>query len=85
MRAKIESNDRKTVVIRELPFGTTTEGLIASIESAVQKGRVKISSIDDFTTDQVEIELSIARGSMRRKSSLSSTPTLIAPSPCRLI
>ncbi len=63
LRAKIESRDRKTVVIREIPFGTTTEGLIASIEAAVQKGRVKISSIDDFTTDRVEIELSIARGS----------------------
>jgi len=63
LRAKIESRDRKTVVIREIPYGTTTEGLIASIESAVQKGRVKISSIDDFTTDKVEIELSIARGS----------------------
>ena len=63
VRAKIESKDRKTVVIRELPFGTTTEGLISSIENSVQKGRVKISSIDDFTTDKVEIELSIARGS----------------------
>ena len=39
------------------------ESLIASIEAAVQKGRVKLSSIDDFTTDKVEIELSIARGS----------------------
>ena len=63
LRAKIESRDKKTVVIREIPFGTTTESLIASIEAAVQKGRVKLSSIDDFTTDQVEIELSIARGS----------------------
>jgi topoisomerase-4 subunit A len=63
LRAKIESRDRKTVVIREIPFGTTTEGLISSIEAAVGKGRVKISSIDDFTTDTVEIELSIARGS----------------------
>ncbi len=63
LRAKIESKDRKTVVVREIPFGTTTESLIASIEAAVQKGRVKLSSIDDFTTDKVEIELSIARGS----------------------
>ncbi len=63
LRAKIESRDKKTVVIREIPFGTTTESLIASIEAAVQKGRVKLSSIDDFTTDHVEIELSIARGS----------------------
>jgi len=63
LRAKIKARDRKTVVIRELPYGTTTEGLISSIESAVGKGRVKISSIDDFTTDKVEIELTLARGS----------------------
>ena len=63
LRAKIEARDRKTVVIREIPYGTTTEGLISSIESAVGKGRVKISSIDDFTTDKVEIELTLARGS----------------------
>ena len=63
LRGKIEARDRKTVVIREIPYGTTTEGLISSIESAVGKGRVKISSIDDFTTDKVEIELALARGS----------------------
>ncbi len=63
LRAKIEARDRKTVVIREIPFGTTTEGLITSIEAAIGKGRVKISSIDDFTTDKVEIELALARGS----------------------
>jgi topoisomerase-4 subunit A len=63
LRAKIEARDRKTVVVREIPYGTTTEGLIASIEAAVGKGRVKISSIDDFTTDTVEIELALSRGS----------------------
>ena len=36
--------------------------MIASIESAAQKGRVKVASIDDFTTDHVEIELTLARG-----------------------
>ena len=63
LRAKIQTLDRKKVVIREIPFGTTTESLIASIEAAVQKGRVKIASIDDFTTESVEIELTLARGS----------------------
>ena len=62
VRARIEAPDRKHVVIREIPHGTTTESLIASIEAAVQKGRVKISSIDDFTTDHVEIELTLSRG-----------------------
>ena len=80
LRAKIEVRDRKTVVIREIPFGTTTEGLIGSIESAVGKGRVKISSIDDFTTDQVEIELTIARGSDAKEV----IPQLYAYTDCSL-
>jgi len=62
VRAKLEARDRKHVVITEIPFATTTESLIASIEAAAQKGRVKIASIDDFTTDRVEIQLTLARG-----------------------
>lgn len=62
LRAKLDARDRKTVVIRELPFGTTTESVIASIEAAVAKGRVKIASINDFTTEKVEIELELPRG-----------------------
>jgi topoisomerase-4 subunit A len=62
VRALIEKKDDKTVVIREIPYGTTTESLIASIENATQKGRVKIGSIDDFTTDKVEIEVGLPRG-----------------------
>jgi topoisomerase-4 subunit A len=62
IRARIEKKDAKTVVIREIPYGTTTESLIASIEAAAQKGKVKIGSIDDFTTERVEIEVGLARG-----------------------
>ena len=62
LRARIEAPDRKHVVIREIPYGTTTESVIASIETAVSKGRVKISSINDFTTDRAEIELTLSRG-----------------------
>jgi topoisomerase IV subunit A len=62
VRARIDAPNEKTVVIRDIPFGTTTESLIASIESAVQKGKVKISSINDYTTDKVEIELVLSRG-----------------------
>lgn len=62
VRARIETKDDKTVVIREIPFSTTTESLIASIEAAAQKGKVKIASIDDFTTDRVEIEIGLPRG-----------------------
>jgi topoisomerase-4 subunit A len=62
VQARIEVTDPKTLTIRELPAGQTTEGLISSIEDAVQKGKVKVSSINDFTTDQVEIEIKLPRG-----------------------
>lgn len=62
VRAKIEARDDKHIVIREIPYGTTTESLIASIESATQRGRLKVAAINDFTTDRVEIELALPRG-----------------------
>ncbi len=62
LRAKIEELDEKTVVIREIPFGTTTDALMASIETAAEKGKVKISKIEDRTGERVEILLNLARG-----------------------
>jgi len=62
VRAKLDTSDEKRVVIRELPFGSTTESLIASIENAARTGKVKISEINDFTTDKVEIEIKLQRG-----------------------
>jgi topoisomerase-4 subunit A len=62
VRAKFDKKDSKTIVIREIPHGTTTDGVIASIEAAAQKGKVKIGAINDFTTEKVEIEVTLARG-----------------------
>jgi len=62
VRARIEKRDERKLVISEIPFGTTTESLIASIEAAVQKGRLKIATIHDFSTDKAEIELTPTRG-----------------------
>ena len=62
LRARLDTEDPKRIVIREVPFGTTTESLIASIEDAVRKNKVKISSISDYTAEKVEIELKLARG-----------------------
>lgn len=61
-RARIEIDGNKNLVIRELPWGTTTESVISSIELASKKGKVKISSIDDYTTDKVEINIRLSRG-----------------------
>ena len=57
VRAKLKAKDESTVVIKEIPPTTTTESLIASIEDAVQKGKLKVKSINDFTSEDVEIEI----------------------------
>ncbi|QQO08311.1 DNA topoisomerase IV subunit A [Breznakiella homolactica] len=62
VRAKLDTSDPKRIVIRELPFGSTTESLINSVETAAKAGRIKIQSISDYTTENVEIEIKLARG-----------------------
>ncbi|MCB1213649.1 MAG: DNA topoisomerase IV subunit A [Chlamydiia bacterium] len=62
LRARIEIADTKTVVIKEICYGTTTESLIHSIEDAAKKGKIKIDSIDDFTTEKIHIEVHLPRG-----------------------
>ncbi|HTJ00896.1 MAG TPA: DNA topoisomerase IV subunit A [Dongiaceae bacterium] len=62
VRAKIKVKDDSTVVIKEIPPTTTTESLIASIEDAVRKGKLKVKSINDFTSEDVEIEIKCPAG-----------------------
>ncbi|MCL1812681.1 MAG: DNA topoisomerase IV subunit A [Treponema sp.] len=62
VRAKLDTSDPKRIVIRELPYGSTTESIINSIESAAKAGRIKIQGISDYTTEKVEIEIRLARG-----------------------
>lgn len=62
VRAKIEIKDPKTLVIREICYGTTTESLIRSIDEAAKKGKIKIEGINDYTSKQVEIEIKLPRG-----------------------
>ena len=62
VRAKLDTKDPKKLIIRELPFGSTTESLINSIEAAAKKNKIKISTIDDYSAEGVEIEIKLARG-----------------------
>ncbi len=63
VRARVEvARDRKTITVREIPFSTTTESLIQSIETAAQKGKLKLASIEDRTGEKVEIVLHLTRG-----------------------
>ena len=55
VRAKIGQLDKKTLIISEIPFGTTTSGLIDSIIKANDKGKIKIKKIEDNTSENVEI------------------------------
>ncbi len=61
VRAKFDTSDSKRIIIKEIPFGTTTESIISSIETAARKGKIKIGSINDFTTDKIEIEIKLPR------------------------
>lgn len=61
-RAKMDTSDEKKIVITELPYGSTTESLCDSVEKAAKSGKVKISSIQDYTSDHVNIEIKLSRG-----------------------
>ena len=62
VRAKIEEVDKKTVAIREIPYGTTTTSLIDSIIKANDKGKIKIKKVVDNTAEVVEILVELASG-----------------------
>src|SRR4029077_1417609 len=62
VRAKLKVRDESTVVIKEIPPTTTTDSLIASIEDAARKGKIKVKSVNDFTSEDAEIEVNAPSG-----------------------
>jgi topoisomerase-4 subunit A len=62
VRAKISQLDKNTLVINELPFGTTTTSLIDSILKANDKGKIKVKKIEDNTAAEVEILVHLPSG-----------------------
>lgn len=62
VRARIEKAKRNLLIIREIPYGTTTVGLKASILAANDKGKIKISKVDDLTAENVEIQVTLPSG-----------------------
>jgi topoisomerase-4 subunit A len=61
-RARIVEKNDKTILIKEIPYTTTTLSLMESIEKAARSGKIKIVSINDYTAEEVEIEIKLARG-----------------------
>jgi topoisomerase-4 subunit A len=63
VRAKIEEGPKKnTLTITEIPYGTTTGGLMDSIVAANDKGKIKIAHVDDNTAEKVEIVVQLPAG-----------------------
>ncbi len=61
-RAKFDTSDDKKIIITELPLDTNAKALLDSIDSAYKAGKIKISSVDNFTTDHCNIEIRLPRG-----------------------
>ena len=62
LRAHIEEWDKKTLVIRSVPYGVTTMQLMESIVKANDQGKIKIKKVTDNTAADVEILVDLAAG-----------------------
>ncbi len=62
IRARIKELNSKTLIISEIPFGTTTGSLIDSILAANDKGKIKIKKVEDNTSENVEILVHLQPG-----------------------
>lgn len=81
LRIRYDLPDPKTLVIREICYGTTTESLIRSIDEAAKKGKIKIESIHDYTAENVEVEIKLSRG----QNAKELLPALYAFTQCEVV
>ena len=87
VRTKIEKRDNKTLVVSDLPFGKTTGSLIESILKAQEKGKIKIKSVDDNTSENAEIIVHLIPGTSSDKAidalyAFSDCEVSISPNCC---
>ena len=90
IRAKIEQVDKKTLAVRELPFGVTTANLIDSIVKANEKGKIKIKKVIDNTAKDVEVLIELAPGvspdvAMDALYAFSNCEVSVSPNACVII
>ena len=90
VRAKIEQVDKKTLTIKELPYGITTTSLIDSIIKANDKGKIKIKKVIDNTAADVEILIELAPGispdlTMDALYAFTNCEISISPNACVII
>jgi topoisomerase-4 subunit A len=87
IRARIKELNAKTLVITEIPFGTTTSSLIDSILAANDKGKIKIKKVEDNTSENVEILIHLQPGISPDKTidalyAFSNCEMSISPNAC---
>jgi topoisomerase-4 subunit A len=90
VRARIEKEDKKALIITEIPFGKTTTTLIESIIKANEKGKIKIRKIDDNTSANVEIVVHLVPGVSPDKTidalyALTDCEYSISPNTCVIV
>ena len=61
-RAKMDTSDDKKIVITELPYPSNSDSLTQSIANAAKNGKIKISSVTDYSSSKTNIEISLPRG-----------------------
>ena len=62
VRAHIEESDKKTLLIKDVPYNVTTSQLMESITKANDQGKIKIKKVTDVTAAEVEIQIDLATG-----------------------
>lgn len=90
IRAKIEEADSKTLAIREIPYGTTTDSLIDSILKANDSGKIKIKKVVDNTAKDVEVLVHLASGTSPDKTiaalyAFTDCEVSISPNACLIV
>ena len=69
IRSRIsKADDNKTLIISQVPFGTTTSKIIDTILKAQERGKIKIKKVDDFTAEEAKIVVQLAPGASSDKT-----------------
>ena len=90
VRAHIEEADKKTLLIKSVPYGVTTDQLIESIVKANDQGKIKIKKVTDNTAANVEVQVDLAAGSSTDITidalyKFTSCETSISPNACVIV
>ncbi|QNH64124.1 DNA gyrase/topoisomerase IV subunit A [Hymenobacter sp. S2-20-2] len=90
LRATIEKVDKTMLVIRDIPYGTTTTALMESIVKASEGNKIKIKKVVDNTAATVEIQVHLPTGvspdlTMDALYAFTDCEVSISPNTCVII